>query len=451
MSAAPPDADPSAGAFDADELSSYLADLARYPRIALAVSGGADSVALMLLVRCWADLCAGGPDITVLTVDHRLREASTAEAGWVEAQAAALGFGHKILVWEGDKPHSAIQAEARRARYGLMTAFCRAANIPVIATAHTLEDQAETVLMRLARGSGLDGLSAMDRLTWRDGVDILRPLLAVSRRRIEVFLSARGQPWLADPSNADERYERVRIRRTLEAAQSLGLAPAALALSARRLRRARDALDQAANAFLRAHCSLHKAGFATLSLAALCAAHEEIGLRAITRIIAAVGGSGDPVRLSKIEACYASLRTTPRDTTLGGCRLVAKAGSLAVFRELGRMREPSAIVLRPGETVQWDGRFTVTYAESGAGAATLRALGTQGLKRVKAGGGHFGQVPRLAVITLPSLWIGDTLSYVPFAEFAAGAPEGWSAASSADFLGILATGGLDGRPVQADL
>ena len=154
-------AESSAGVFHKHELAAIFANLARYPRVALAVSGGADSVALMLLVHDWLDLLSTGPQITILTVDHRLREAAASEAEWVKREAQALGFPHETLVWEGEKPNSGLQAGARHARYGLMTAYCRAASIPAIATAHSCDDQAETFVMRLARGSGLDGLAAM--------------------------------------------------------------------------------------------------------------------------------------------------------------------------------------------------------------------------------------------------------------------------------------------------
>lgn len=433
MNAAAPSADPAIAAFHDDELASLFTALTRYPSVALAVSGGADSVALMLLVHSALGVMSDGAQITVLTVDHGLREASASEAEWVERRANALGFHHHTLVWEGEKPASALQAEARRARYGLMTAYCRAANIPALATAHNSDDQAETLIMRLARGSGLDGLSAMEDISRRDGIDILRPLLTVSRRRIEAFLGAREQPWLDDPSNDDERYERVRTRRQLKSLRSLGLSPAALALSARRLRRARSALEQVTAEFLRANVSVHEAGFAELALPALFAAHAEIALRALAQIIAAVGGAGTPLRLSKIEAYYEMMRSAPRSATLAGCRLVASGAKLIVARDIGRMDAAAVSTILPGETCSWDGRFTVSYVSDTPGGATLRALGTDGLHAVKATKGHFGQLPRLAAMALPSLWISGQLRYAPFTDFAGQAPDGWATRSHAEF------------------
>ena len=431
MTPAAQSADPSADVFHAHELDAYFANLAQYTHIALAVSGGADSVALMLLVHNWLNRRPGSPQITVLTVNHKLREAAAAEAEWVKHAAEALHFHHQTLAWEGEKPRSGIQAGARRARYDLMTAYCRAATIPAIVTAHTSDDQAETFVMRLERDSGLDGLSAMEEAARRDGIDILRPLLMVSRRRIEAFLEQRKQPWLENPSNRDERYERVRIRRKLSAARSLGLSPEKLALSARRLRRARDALDLVTAEFLRTKVSLHQAGFARLRLLELFGLQEEVALRALTRMIVSVGGGG-PLRLSKIEAYYQMMRATPRSATLGGCHLIAKDAELTIIREIGRMGVGCDSIIQPGETLHWDRRFTVTYGAE-AGAAMLRVLGVDGFRAVKVAEGRFSQVPRLAAMTLPALWRDGMLCYAPFVDFAGPAPDAWSLRSHAEF------------------
>lgn len=439
MNAAPGQDGGADGVFPDRELAAIFAQWVAYPSIALAVSGGADSVALMLLARDWLNAARGPlPQITVLTVDHALRDGSAAEAQWVKSAAEALGFRHETLRWEGEKPLADLQAEARRARYVLMTGYCRDAGLPALATAHTCDDQAETLLMRLARGSGLDGLAAMDGVSRQNGIDILRPFLGILRRRIETFLRARGQSWLDDPSNDDGRFERVRVRQALRAAPSLGLSTAALALSARRLRRARDALEAATAQFLYASATLHEAGFAEIGLAQLFQAHEEIGLRALGRTITAIGGDHDtPLRLSKLEACLAALRSGQRGATLGGCRLIVKGDRLLAIREIGRMDADAGRPMQPGDTCLWDARFTVSYAAEEATPALLRRLGPEGHRAIRAANGDFGPVPRLAALTLPSLWSGPTLRYVPFASFAGPAPAEWSARSRAAFANAL--------------
>jgi tRNA(Ile)-lysidine synthase len=337
------------------------------------------------------------------------------------------------LKWLGEKPRTAIQASARRARYDLMTQFCLSADIPAIATAHTSDDQAETLIMRLARGSGLDGLAAMAPVSRWDGIDILRPLLTVSRRQIAGFLNEGAQPWLDDPSNDDARHERVRIRQALKVADALGLSREKLALSARRLTRARDAIDAATTDFLRTHSTCHAAGFAELPLPALIAAPEEIALRALARMIAILGGASPPPQLAKLESCFAALKGGLRAATLGGCHLTTRADRLVIIREFGRLDVPETVI-HPGEGQLWDRRFQVTAGPDLPGAATLRPLGSEGMRQVKAADAGLGKIPRQAAMTLPSLWRAERLCFAPFAVFAAGAPAEWSSKSRAELV-----------------
>ena len=229
-------------------------------RCALAVSGGSDSTALMVLYADW--LRQQGADMglhMVLTVDHGLRAESAAEARAVAAQAESLGFPHATLLWEGSKPQTGIQAAARHARYRLMGNAMRANGIALLFTGHTRDDRAETLLMRLARGSGLDGLAGMaPRLHFNDlglgesGLDeqeIARPLLDVPRTRLRATLQARGIAWIDDPSNQSPEFERPRLRAARAHLDELGLTNSVLALSATRLLRARQALDRVVGEF----------------------------------------------------------------------------------------------------------------------------------------------------------------------------------------------------------
>jgi tRNA(Ile)-lysidine synthase len=330
-----------------EEAAALLAPLAQYTHVALAVSGGPDSLALLHLASRvaarWREERGGGPDLTVLTVDHALRQGSRAEAEMVARASADLGLPHAILTWEhGDAADTGVQEKARAARYHLMTAYAHAHGIQAIVTAHHLDDQAETFLMRLKRGSGLDGLAAIpERSTW-DGVTILRPLLDVPKARLVATLEEQGIAYASDPSNADPRFERARMRAATDALAELGLTPEMLALTARRLRRAREALDHAADTFLADHSKMH-ADHAVIDQDALLAAPQEIALRALARIIEAVGGSEEPVRLAKLEALCAALSEHPNTTqTLGHCRIEPKGRRLAIFREQRRKRSASA-------------------------------------------------------------------------------------------------------------
>ncbi len=171
---------------DDREAGALLAPLAEWPRLALAISGGGDSLALMHLAARWAKRLLIPPALHVLTVDHGLHPESAAVAASVYEKAAALGLPCTVLRWEGEKPATGIEEAARQARYALMADWCRAHEAALV-TAHTLDDQAETLLMRLARGSGLDGLAAMrprGHVPGAPDVPLLRPLLSVSRARL---------------------------------------------------------------------------------------------------------------------------------------------------------------------------------------------------------------------------------------------------------------------------
>ena len=211
-------------------------------------------MALMHLASRWVEMTGRGPEaLAVVTVDHGLRLESKDEAAFVAAEAERLGLRHATLSWAGEKPASGIQAAARRARYSLMTDYCRAEGFACLVTAHTEDDQAETFLMRLRRGSGLDGLAAMAGVSERDGVRLIRPLLAFPKARLTAYLRSRSLPYVTDPSNENLSFERVRLRHAMKACAYAGIGRPALALAASRLGRARDALSGIAADVLEEH------------------------------------------------------------------------------------------------------------------------------------------------------------------------------------------------------
>ena len=228
-------------------LEQLFADFRSYTHVGLAVSGGPDSVALMHLAQTWRNNRAmhGAaaddvmPELTVLTVDHGLRPNSAAEVRQVKSWAEACGLRHETLTWRGEKPASGIQAAAREARYRLLADWADRNNGDVaIATAHHKDDQAETVLMRLARGSGPDGLSAMRRIASLGRLTLLRPLLGLAKSELIALLVEREAAWIEDPSNDRLDFERVRLRAARDCRDQLQLTDDALALTARRMARA---------------------------------------------------------------------------------------------------------------------------------------------------------------------------------------------------------------------
>lgn len=403
--------------------------------IVLAVSGGADSTALMVLVARWlaAKKGIGLPRrVSVLTVDHGLRQEARAEALAVATAAAGLGFDHKILSWQGAKPRTGLQEAARLARYRLigqeLESSAGDAEARTLVLAHTLDDQAETFMMRLARGSGIEGLAAMRRLDTLevDGrrLTLCRPLLRVPKARLVATLKNRGIAWSEDPSNAVELFERVRVRRALAELKSLGVDARAIARSAARLGRA----DRSLAAFVERVASQvidwHDGAYAAIDLGkigATGAASAEVLVRVLSQAIAVMGGESLPPQLAQIERLadqldQASTRRKAFKTSLGGCLIEAKAGTLEVCREPGRRGLP-VLRLEPGATCHWDRRFAVSADRRLGGPIVIEALGTQRWAKLKAA--HPGLkklvLPARAAATLPAYTLDGFVHIGPVA------------------------------------
>jgi tRNA(Ile)-lysidine synthase len=375
----------------------------------------------MVLLAEWISETSGSFDsFTVLTVDHRLRPDSAAEAQAVGRQAAALGFGHATLVWEGDKPKTGLQAAARTARYRLMADYACAHDISLILTAHTQDDQAETLLMRLARGSGLDGLSAMAAITpLQDDESLLiaRPLLDVPKARLVASLRKRGIAWIEDPSNASPLFERVRLRAAKPALDHLGLTSGMLVLSARRLQRVRRALDRWVADVLDPGAGIvdvHPCGFFNVDRNRLGALPDEIVARVLDRLIAAAGGAGETVPLSKLEAIVREVISAESISawTLARAKLSTTAERLLIEREPGRDALP-ALRLAPGDAALWDGRFRVVAGAGIGERVEVHALGVDGLRDLRALLDIPSGLPVASLRAVPSFWGGDRLLAVP--------------------------------------
>ena len=298
--------------------------------IVVAVSGGGDSIALMLLLRDHARARNIPPPI-VLTVDHGLRKHAAKDAKQVAAWARAAGLKAHVLTWAGAKSGSGVEAAAREARYRLMGDWLAKKKITALYVGHTQDDQAETFLLRLARGSGLDGLAAMaPAAPWPvAGYDLTvsRPLLNISRDALRAHLTAQGQPWLEDPMNDDSAFDRVKIRKARDALADAGLTAARIAAAAAHLGRARAALEVVTAAVLeRASRRIEgrpmASGFA-LDPAALAAAPREVALRALAALLMAVSGQPYRPRFESLERLLDRLAsgTLGGGMTLHGCHI----------------------------------------------------------------------------------------------------------------------------------
>ena len=397
-----------------NELDALFAPYVGLKRIALSVSGGPDSLALMHLSLAWRALqIAGGPEFLVLTLDHGLRPEAAAEAARVADTAARLGLRARILTREPPGSRVRIQETARHDRYRLLSAAARQAGAEALATGHTLDDQAETLLMRLSRGSGVDGLSAMAPVSKLGGLKLLRPLLEVAKARLESSLRARGITWTIDPSNSDPTFERPRLRAAMPALAAAGLAPKVLARSARRLARARAALEQITTEAAARHVTVHDEGYFAIDRRGFESLPEEIRLRLLGRLIARLGTPGRPERMARLERLAAALATEPHPgASLAGCLVKAAGGRILVLREPGRSGLPR-LTLRPGEALDWDRRCRVSLSIGSAAEVTIRALEASELHGDLAAAAQASGIARSALITAPSAWRGEALLAMP--------------------------------------
>ncbi len=374
---------------------------------AIAVSGGADSLALALIAAEWGR--AAGHRVTALTVDHRLRPESGDEAARVAAWLGRHGIDHEILIWAGPKPAGNRQAAARAARYRLLLDWCARHRAVALLVAHHREDQAETVLLRLARGSGVDGLAAMAPRLDFAGTALLRPLLGVSRDRLRATLAACGQGWIEDPSNRDPHYARTRMREAVGTLAAAGLGADRLAATAARLARARAALDAATDDLLAAAATCHPAGHAEIVTADVLKAPEEIGLRALRDLLRWVGADPYPPRLARLEAAFAAwMMGEPVDRTLAGCRLHLAGDRLVIARQASVAAPP--IALKPGETAIWDGRYRVQATNDLPDGATLGAVGSGAGRVLKA---VLRPLPVVARPVTPALFVDGRAVALP--------------------------------------
>lgn len=395
--------------------------------VALAVSGGSDSTALMWLASRWAKALPQPPKISVLTVDHGLRAEAAAECARVVGWAGALSLDAHILTWTGPRPASGLQAKARDMRYGLMRDWCLANEATLLVTAHTLEDQAETLLMRLARGSGVRGLSSMR--PEEDGPVMLeRPFLETSRAALRATLTAAGHPWIEDPSNADERFERVRLRKALPLLAELGLTPAAVARSAARLERALEPLEQLCHGFLARHVEVRPEGFAIVDLASFRKLDEEIAIQVLERLLGRLGG-GAPPRLMAVEALQHWLRRGETQArTLAGCRIAQRKRHLLIGREAGRISK-APVAIQPGESVLWDNRFRVSIAGAGKACEIVPA---RGLKLARN-----PDIPAFVQDSLPAILARGEIAAIPSLGIVGkSAPAGLQAAAEFQKIGL---------------
>lgn len=394
------------------ESSNLFAALGEITHVAIAVSGGGDSMALLTLAHEWARQRGTPRKIIALTVDHGLRDESAAEAVFVEAQCAALGIPHQLLNWHRTHERGNLSAEARAGRYALMAEAAKKVGAQALLTGHTRDDQAETVLMRLARGSGVDGLSGIPAKSELHGISVHRPLLGTEREALREHLRAQDVGWCEDPSNADQSFDRVKVRTLMKEGEALGLSEGRLGATAEMMSLAREVLEDAADELSAQAAFPRRQGFFRLLPEAFAAARDETSLRLLTRLLGVLSGSAYRPSLDSSRALLSALLRGDENagrSTLQGCRLVRNGKEFALVRELSAC--PTS---RPLQSGTWDSRFRVRDCHA-AETLSIAPIGEAGWAQIARNpeAAHLREAPYAARMALPAIWNGDTLAAIP--------------------------------------
>jgi tRNA(Ile)-lysidine synthase len=372
--------------------------------LGVAVSGGGDSVALLHM------LAARGEGLRAVTVDHGLRDESASEAAQVSSLCEDLGIPHSVLKWQNWDKSGNLQDEARKARLRLITAWAAEEKLTHVAMGHTLDDQAETVLLRLARGSGVDGLSGMAAFRTTGPLTWVRPLLHARRDELRAYLVKNGVDWIDDPSNDDPKYDRIKARQAFAILADLGITPDGLVATANRMQDARMALEAATLALADRCVEITDAGEVRLEMASFNTAPDELRFRLLSATLQWISGAPYRPRFDSLRGVLARI-STETGQTLHGCVVRSHSGNIIVRREVSKV-EPSC----PIDAV-WDHRW-VTTERGDEPAEAIAALGEDGLRECKnwRDTGHAREV----LLASPAVWNNGQLVAAPLAGMANG-------------------------------
>jgi len=396
-----------------DRVDTLFSRLKSFSNLALAVSGGADSLCLLVLFDEWRRRNCWPGTAEILCVDHGLRPESAAEAAFVANAAKARGLSCSVLHWDGGKPAGNLQEEARLARYRLMAGRMHESGAEALVLAHHLDDQAETFLDRLTRGSGVSGLSAMatDEAEGPSGLRLLRPLLEISKRHLEVSLAERGIDWCSDPSNLDPKYKRSRLRAVMALLAGEGLTAERIARTAGNIRRAREALEATVRDLAARHVEEHAAGPLRLERDVYRTVAEELRLRLLTYLAARATGNPPRPRLEQLEALDLKIMSGDKARhTLAGALFELGDDTIWCWREPGRI--PPATVPSLGGAGLWDNRFRYRVTQEGGAAASESRLTLGPLFAAPVSARQFAWPagwPKAAFECAPAVWLEGEL------------------------------------------
>ncbi|MFQ3307158.1 MAG: tRNA(Ile)-lysidine synthase [Candidatus Midichloriaceae bacterium] len=332
--------------------------------ICVALSGGADSMCLLFLMKCYCDLY--GIKLIAVTINHNLRKEIKEEISQVTHNINNFKIEHIVIEWHHDGVEKNIQHVAREARYKLLTDFCRSKDIGHLFVAHNKDDQAETVMMRIMRGSGIDGISGMNDLVVKNNIKIVRPLLNFYNSQIRSFLKFHEINWIEDPSNTNDKFDRVKVRKIIKQLDYNFNIIDRLNLLSCNAKRAKDYIDLEVNKVFKRHCQLFDIGYLTIEREVFLSLHEEIKLRLINMILKYIHNDFSiyPIRIKSLYILLHNLNSEITKTTLGKCIIESKKGMLYFYKELKYIDENDQMLTKNKENI-WDNRFKISIDKDG--------------------------------------------------------------------------------------
>lgn len=390
------------------------------PRIAVALSGGADSLTLTLLLKQWC--AARGISIVALTLDHGLRPESRNEAETVQKWMKAQNIEHHILSWRSSVSGTGLQEKARIGRYDELSKWCHKQQISTLVVGHHLEDQIETFLYRLTKGSGLDGLACMSQKIPRNGLNIIRPLLYTSKQQLISTLKGYGHPWIEDPTNKNQAYTRNRLRTLLPSLKRKGFSSSFWVQHFKNLGQKRHLHDCKLTSFLKTSITLHPEGFFSCSptlfksLPLLDNNPFISPLKVLERLLRALSGAVYPPRSKTLRTLLETLRSPSfSGVSCAGCLIYEWKGVLVFQREPHALGTAQILCENIKSRIYlWDKTTTITLPPYSS--IIVKALGEEPLKNLDFLKG-LSHIPRRVKTILPSIWQNDTLMAVPHLNY----------------------------------
>lgn len=331
-------------------------DIIKNKKISVAVSGGIDSMSLMLILNLWCK--NNDTDLTAITVDHKLREESTDEALYISNLCEKNDIKHVILTWEGEKPEHNVELLARENRYKLISKYCKENNIDYVFIAHHIQDQAETFLIRLFRGSGIDGLSSMKKIAENYNLKIIRPFLNVKKEDLKNYLLEKQIKWVEDKSNDDEKYLRNKIRIFLNSFENKDDIIKRIDFAVNQINDYKIFVDNYIKKIEKKIFQFNSFGTCILNRHFLLQEDENIILKILAQISMVISGNKYKPRLEKLRRLFETIQNGEIiKYTFYGCIFESYNNDIIAYREYNSIKED--VDLLYNKEVIWDNRFKI--------------------------------------------------------------------------------------------